>query len=154
MYKMYYFYTSPAQERKLCEQYEALVAQKQAEIDEQRKKGKIVKYTARAYIHKPQSIFLVRGEDIYLGEIGEKYRCPTEAEGEGEIYSLDMEFKEQIDAFLDEKKDYNVIFSPSGKYGPTIDYCGKKYEMPAVIKTMEGYSLEVEDEEKYSLGVF
>jgi hypothetical protein len=160
---LYCYYTSPAQEAALHQEYERLVARKQAEIDEKRRRtGVIQKYTARAYIHEPVRVFHVRGsvsgasEDrpvVYFGTVCEENRCPDYAEGTGMIYALDQDYKEQIDAFLDDVTDYTVTFSPSGKYGPTLDYCGRKYEMPAVIVTAAGHTLVVEDEDKYIIGV-
>jgi hypothetical protein len=151
---LYCYYTSPAQEAALHQEYERLVALKQAEIDEkQRRTGVIQKYTARAFIHEPVRVFHVLGDKVYFGTVCEENRCPNYAEGTGMIYALDQDYKEQIGAFLDDVTDYTVTFSPSGKYGPTLDYCGRKYEMPAVIVTAAGHTLVVEDEDKYIIGV-
>jgi hypothetical protein len=151
---LYCYYTSPAQEAVLHQEYERLVALKQAEIDEkQRRTGVIQKYTARAFIHEPVRVFHVLGAKVYFGTVCEENRCPNYAEGTGMIYALDQDYKEQIDSFLDDVTDYTVTFSPSGKYGPTLDYCGRKYEMPAVIMTAAGHTLVVEDEDKYIIGV-
>ena len=151
---VYFYYTTEEQEAALQEKYESDVKRKQAELNEkQRRTGVIQKYTGRAYVHQPVRVFHVRGEVVYFGSVLDKNKMSTCAESGGGIYALDADFKCQIDAFLKDVTSYSVTFSPSGKYGPTLDYCGHRYEVPAVISTETGDSLLVQDEDKYDIGV-
>ena len=150
---VYFYYTTEEQEAALQEKYEALVAEKQAELDA---KGVLQKYTARAYIHERVRVFHVRGDVAYFGSVCDENKMVTcanaGANAGGAIYALDADFKDRIETFLNGETTYSVTFSPSGKYGPTLDYCGRSHEMPAVITTESGNKLSVEDENKYDIG--
>ena len=149
-----YYYTSEAQENKLAEKYEKMVDEKQDELNStQKKSGKIQKYSARACISIPQRVFIVQKGLVYLGSVSQQNICPKDAKDGGKIYAVDSDYKEYVETFLQNCDSYSVKFMPSGKYGPTVDYCGKPYEMPAIIERYDGQRLVVEDVEKYELGV-
>ena len=149
-----YYYTSEAQEKMLTDRYEKIVSEKQDELDSiQKNSGKIQKYTAYACVSIPIRVFVVHGGNVYFEKVAEENKCPTETKIGGRVYALDSDYKTAIDVFLEGVYEYKVSFMPSGKYGPTVDYCGKRYEMPAIIERSDGQRLTVEDVEKYELGV-
>ena len=94
---VYFYYTTEEQEAALQEKYEALVAEKQAELDA---KGVLQKYTARAYIHERVRVFHVRGGVAYFGSVCEENKMGAGANAGGAIYALDADFKDRIETFL------------------------------------------------------
>ncbi len=145
------YFTSKLQEMALDVIYENDIKTKQKEIDTIRlKTGKIQKFTARAYINEPERVFLIQNGKTYLGEIKDENVCPTSLESGGKKYTLDIDYEQYIKAFIEKHTSYKVVFSPSGKYGPTVDYCSITGAIPAVIYSHDGETLVVEDENKYS----
>jgi hypothetical protein len=136
------FYTTAAQERVFEEQYQQLLKVKQAELDAQRQ---LQKYTARAYIHEPERRFDVSHGVVTMG--GEP--CPASHQPGGFEYCLDPHFA--IAQFVEENPCYSVIFKPSGRYGPTVNYWPGL--TPAYLVAADGSAeLVADDENKYDIG--
>ena len=94
-------------------------------------------------------IFIVQDGRVYFREVNEENICTKR---NGIKYVLDPVFREKVTAFIERHKNYKVIFFPSGKYGPCVDYtCAIPRVFPARLEANEEV-LEVEDESKYSLG--
>lgn len=74
------FYSTAKYEKSLNEKYRIEINKKQTEIDARQKKtNQIQKYTAKAYISRPDRIFYVKkNEIIYCGEISLDSLCPLE----------------------------------------------------------------------------
>ena len=147
------YYTTAAQEKALDEKYLSLIKEKELDLKQELlRTRKIQKFTAYALVHMPLRIFYVQDGRVYLNGISAENICPKEPVRDGGIYKLDSDYKTRIDTFLQKHPNYNVVFSPSGKYGPTTDYCGKQYEMPAYLEA-NGDRLDVDDDGKYCIGV-
>ena len=152
MNKMEYF-TSAEQEKELTQIYNARIKKKQQELDaDEERTRRIQKFTAKGHISKPARVFCVQGKDVYFQEVAPDNLCPERLEKDGDRYCLDGDFKEKIKDFQQRHSNYNVIFLPSGKYGPTVDYCAKNRVFPARLEA-DGEVLEVEDEDKYDICV-
>ena len=147
------YYTTAEQEKALVLEYKRQIDKKQKEMDEEEKKTKkIQKYTARAHTFKPIRVFVVENGVVYLNEVKTENICPQSLEKDGDKYCLDEDFKEAITRFISKHQTYSVTFFPSGRYGPCVDYISKNRVFPARLDA-NGYSLQVEDEEKYDICV-
>ncbi len=147
------YYTTAAQEKALDEKYLSLIKEKELDLkQEMLRTKKIQKFTAYALVNMPLRVFHIHDGNAYLNTIEPKNICPQEPMRDGGIYKLDGDYKTRIDTFLQKHPNYSVVFSPSGKYGPTADYCGKQYEMPAYLEA-NGERLVVDDDGKYCIGV-
>jgi len=140
------YFTSEVQEKAFEEKYKEEIRTKQKELDDiQKKTNKLQKFTAYAYVHKPERMFQVKNGKTYLD--GEE--CPTELVSGGKRYLLDSTIN--INDFFEKYSNYTVIFYPTSKYGPTVEYCAKKDIYPAKLIAPDGYEVIVEDESKYDL---
>lgn len=140
------YFTSEAQEITFEEKYKEDIRTKQKELDEiQKKTNKLQKFTAYAYVDKPERVFNVENSKVYLNGIV----CPTQLVQGGKRYRLDIH--PHLNTFFDKYKSYTVAFSPTGKYGPTVAYCAAKDVYPAKLIASDGYKLLVEDESKYDI---
>jgi hypothetical protein len=146
----FYYYTTAAQEAALAAIYEQDLQQKQAQIDaEQRRTGRIQKFTARAHISQVPRIFDVSSTDITLEGYGPA--APNKVTGGG-TYMTDPSFDDKVADFLRRHAAYRVIFQPSGRWGPTVSYCSRG--IPASFISEDGTeTLVAEDEDKYDLTV-
>lgn len=146
----FYYYTTAEQEAALTAIYEQELQQKQAQIDaEQRRTGRIQKFTAYAHISKAPRIFDVSGTEVTLEGYGPA--SLTKIDGGG-TYMTDPSFDDKIADFLRRNSSYRVIFQPSGRWGPTVSYCSRG--MPATFISEDGTeTLNAEDEDKYDLCV-
>lgn len=152
MSQMEYF-TSAEQEKELTQVYNAWIKKKQQELDaDEERTRRIQKFTAKGHIQKPARVFCVQDGNIYLNEVAPENLCPKRLEKDGERYCLDSDFEEKIKDFMQRHSNYKVIFFPSGKYGPTVDYCAQNRVYPARLEA-DGKILEVEDEDKYDICV-
>jgi hypothetical protein len=142
------YYTTADQEAALAKIYANSLTAKQAEIDSQEKRtGRIQKFTARAHVSKPPRVFDVNGPLIILDGLGS---CPTEPLTGGACYTTDPSFDDKIAAFLQAHVAYRVIFYPDGRYGPTVGYCSTG--LPATfISDDDTETLHAEDDDKYEL---
>ncbi len=147
------YYTTGAQEKELDAHYLSLIKEKDLDLKQELlRTRKVQKFTAYAFVKTPLRIFYVQDGNVYLHHIAEENRCPTEAVRDGGIYKLDGDYQTLVTQFLVDHPNYKVVFSPSGRYGPTTDYCGKQHEMPAYLEA-DGVRLDVDDDEKYCIGV-
>ena len=162
----FYYYTTADQELSLNTIYEQDLEFKQSQINaEERRTGRIAKFTARAHISKAPRIFDVSGSEIILegyglarfasefinsscaGSFGPA--APANVEGGG-TYMTDPSFDDKIADFLCRHTAYRVIFYPSGRWGPTVCYCSRG--MPASFTSEDGTeTLVAEDEHKYDI---
>lgn len=149
------FYAPARYEEELTNKYNFAIKKKQEEIDEvQRMTRKLQKYTAKAYISKPERIFCVEEDGkIYFEDVMPENICPAEAENDAVKYILDMNFELYILRFIKKHKKYKVIFFPDGKYGPTVYYDSEIGAIPARFESYDGDILEVNDETKYDICV-
>ncbi len=144
------YYTTAEQERALNALYKTLLDIKQDEIDEtERTTKRIQKYTAKGHIHHPPRIFCVQDGKVYFREVGQENLC---SKRHGIKYVLDSDFREKVMEFIIRHKNYKVIFFPSGKYGPCIDYAANSPRVFPARLEADGEVLEVEDENKYNVG--
>ena len=144
------YFTTAEQERALNTLYKSFLDITQAEIDEiERVTQRIQKFTARGHVHHPARIFIVENGRVYFREVSEENICTKR---NGIKYVLDPVFREKVIAFIVRHKNYKVIFFPSGKYGPCVNYeCTIPRVFPARLEANQEV-LEVEDESKYLLG--
>jgi uncharacterized protein CbrC (UPF0167 family) len=148
------FYSTPEYETKLKEKYEFEVKRKQDEIDQDQKRtGRIQKFTAKAHISKLERVFIVYEGKKYCEEILEENICPEQLVNGGNIYILDRNFELYIMEFLNRNKSYKVTFSPDGKYGPTVYYNSEIGATPARLEAHNDETLIIEDESKYDICV-
>jgi hypothetical protein len=151
---MFVYFTSKEQEESFDIKYKEAINKKQKELDiAHRHTKKIQKFTAKAHVCRPERRFIVKGEEVYLGEINELNKCPIEQVEGGETYKLDLNFEWDIRNFLNKYKEYTVTFYPDGKYGPTVDYISSYGFLPALLESNTGEKIMLEDENKYSLCV-
>ena len=152
MNQMEYF-TTAEQEKELALIYKYWIKKKQEELDaEEERTRKIQKFTAKGHIQKPPRVFCVQDGNVYFQEVAPENLCPSVLGKDGEKYCLDDDFKDKINDFIQRHSNYKVIFFPSGKYGPTVDYFAKKHVFPARLEA-DGDILEVEDDDKYDICV-
>lgn len=147
------FYTTKAQESLINRKYNEEINKKQFEIDEeQRKTGKLQKYTAYMYIEKPHRIFNVENNQIYIIIDGQELYSPA-YESDGGCYRTDQFFDEQLSGFIERNKIYTITFFPSGSYGNSVYYYtnGVENVMPAVIKSLTE-EIKLENEDNYDIG--
>ncbi len=152
------FYSTPEYEKKLKDKYEFEVKKKQDEIDEiQRRTKKIQKFTAKAYVSRPERIFTVFNNIVCCGEIDDNIICPNKLIKGGYEYKLDIEgnFDIKIKEFLLKYNNYKVIFNPDGRYGPTAYYCTKNGATPARLIPINYINddaiLILDDKDKYDI---
>jgi hypothetical protein len=142
------FFTTAEQEEEFDKIYKEQIEIKQKEIDElQKKTKKSQKHSAYAFVLQSERMFVFNNGEITLNG----KQCPKEQVIGGKKYGFDPDFKKDIEQFLQGQTHYTVIFYPTGKYGPTVEYIGKSYEMPAKIILNDNTCLNVENEDKYSL---
>jgi hypothetical protein len=148
------FYTTHIQETQLEYKYGMDIINKQKELDNYySKSGQIPKYTAYAYISKPNRVFWVVKDKVYFEKISDENLCPTEKVKGGSVYILDSDLNHTICQFQSENDTYKVTFNVSGNYGPTIYYCTKDNNVyPATLTTMDGEEFLIEDDDKYDIG--
>ncbi len=145
------FYTTAEQEAKLEKKYEKEVLEKQREMDASKRRNK---YTSRAFIHRPDVCFFVdldAGKVIYDAKEGEN--APKESLKGGKTYTIDYQMHAKLESWSQKHKKYWIRFCVTGKYGPTIDYCGGKDVYPCVLEAETGETLSLDDEDNYSIGV-
>jgi hypothetical protein len=149
------FYSTPEYESSLKDKYMFAIKKKQEEIDEiYRRTKRIQKFTAYGHISKPDRVFYVEEDgNIYFDEVCPKNICPKEKVEGGEKYVLDSNFDLYIHEFVSKYKRYKVIFSPDGKYGPTVCYCSSIGAVPARMESYDGEVLVIDDESKYDICV-
>lgn len=148
------FFSTAEYENKLKAEYEFAVKKKQDEIDEvYRRTKKIQKFTGRAHISRPERVFFVEDDLIYYEEICSDKICPNEKVNGGEKYVLDSNFDYYIQEFISKHKNYKVIFSPDGSYGPTCCYCSSIGAVPARMESYDGEVIILDDESKYDICV-
>lgn len=144
------YYTTAEQERALNALYRKFLDIKQAEIDEtERITQRIQKFTARGHVHHPPRIFIIQDGKMYFREANEENICTKR---NGIKYVLDSDFRDKVTEFIGQHKNYKVVFFPSGKYGPCVDYVTNNTRVFPARLEADGEVLEVEDEHKYSLG--
>ena len=147
------YFTTADQEKGLTQIYNAWIKKKQQELDaDEERTRRIQKFTAKGHIQKPARVFCVQDGNVYFQEVAPENLCPKGLEKDGDRYCLDSDFEKKIEDFLQRHSNYTVIFFPSGKYGPTVDYCAKNRVFPAILEA-DGEILEVEDENKYDICV-
>jgi hypothetical protein len=149
------FYSPAEYETALKEKYNFAIKKKQEEIDEiYRRTKKIQKFTAYGHISKPDRIFCVEEDgNVYYEDVIPQNICPKELVEGGQKYVIDSNFDFYILNFLSRHKRYKVIFSPDGRYGPTVCYCSSIGALPARMESYDGEVLVLEDESKYDLCV-
>jgi hypothetical protein len=149
------FYSTPEYEKRLKEKYEFEVKKKQDEIDEiQRRTKKIQKFTARAYVFRPERVFTVYEGEVYCGDTDTDILSPCKLVEGGAEYILDTECDnaKYIIDFVSTWKCYKVVFNLDGHYGPTTCYCSKIGATPAKLEAINGSSqLILDDENKYDI---
>ena len=149
------FYSTADYENTLKEAYMFSIKKKQQEIDViYRRTKKIHKFTAYGHISKPDRVFYVEEDgNIYFNEVIPENICPKELVDGGKKYVLDSNFDFYIQQFVDKYKRYKVVFSPDGKYGPTVCYCSSIGALPARMESYDGEVLIIDDESKYDICV-
>ena len=149
------FYSTADYENTLKEAYMFSIKKKQQEIDViYRRTKKIHKFTAYEHISKPDRVFYVEEDgNIYFNEVIPENICPKELVDGGKKYVLDSNFDFYIQQFVDKYKRYKVVFSPDGKYGPTVCYCSSIGALPARMESYDGEVLIIDDESKYDICV-
>jgi hypothetical protein len=144
------YFTTAEQERALNALYREFLDIKQAEIDEiERQTKRIQKFTARGHVHHPVRIFIVQDGRVYFREPKEENICTKR---NGIKYVLDPDFRDKVADFISRHKNYKVAFFPSGKYGPCVDYVTNTPRVFPARMEADGEVLDVEDENKYSIG--
>ena len=155
------YYTTVEQENLLDTDFKKNLIAKRKEIKEQEKiTKKICKYSERVYVTKPKRTFYVNNDKIYLVLNDIKMECPqinntktTEVTDsfKGGIYKLDPDFSDNIKNFISRNNEYYVTFNPDGKYGISIHYYAENNVIPAIIESITGETLIIEDETKYDI---
>jgi len=149
--KMLEFFTTAAQERIFQEEYDTAIAMKQRDIAaEEKRTGRAHPLTAKGHVCELPRIFWVENGQVSLCNMTDTVACPTEIQEGGRCYKLDPAFTGQVAEFTKSHPTYKVTFTPSGQFGPCIDYCCPADSIPAKLEAEDGSVLIVEDEEKYS----
>jgi hypothetical protein len=142
------FYTTAEMEQVWGDAYASAITEKQAELDARQHLTKILeKYTAYAYVYKPVRVFHV-AEDGVIACGGAP--CPPAPVPGGSTYTLDPTFRVAVARFQRLHSTYSVEFRPSG-IDVCMNYCS--VGMPATMRSADGDSLVVEDEQAYDIGV-
>ena len=148
------YFTSKAQEDEFDIKYNEAIKKKQKELNIAHRHSKVPhKFTAKAYVSRPERKFIVRGSDTYLEEVNENNKCPKDEVEGGGVYKLDLNFEWDIMCFLNKYSEYIVTFYPDGKYGPTVEYCSSYGCLPALLESSTGERIMVDDESKYNICV-
>ncbi len=134
------FYTTAAEERTLNEDY-------QKRLSEYPASKSTAKFTAAAFVHQAPRRFQIRNGLIQNSSGSAKPIL------DGKKYCLDPDFADTVRIWSSQHSNYDIIFYPSGSYGPTVSYlCETPRVFPARLVCAEtGEQLVVEDEKKYEL---
>jgi len=143
------FYTSQYIENLLETIYKNKIKEKNKELKEQdkefKKQGIIRKYTAKAYIQKPERIFEINNNEISVIIDNNPVKI---IDNSGKIYETDTDFEDSINEFLRNTVEYRVVFYTT----PCLDYYGQNENVyPARIEKKTGEKLEVCDDEKFDI---
>ncbi len=142
------YFTSDSYEKELDERYMKYIKIKQEELDNNYNN----KYTAYAYIFRPERVFCVEEDGtVYLGSVAPENIAPKELVTGGKKYVLDRGFEKKVMEFIQRYKKYKVMFSPDGTYGPTCCYCSSVGEVPAKLESYNGIVLTIENDDKYDI---
>ncbi len=141
------FYTTAEQEATLLGEYEYEVIEKQKEMN---MSGKRYKYTAKAYIKKPDVVFFVDNNNIRYGSKDGPEMIQNDS---GKIYKIDSKFIKKLEAFAQKHKKYWITFHVTGKYGNSIGYIAGKDEYPATVES-NGEVVSLDDEDAYDIRYF
>jgi hypothetical protein len=145
------FYTTAEQEQALDAKYQSAIDRMQADIDRfATAKGKHVKFTAYAHVVKPERVFWIHKSNVYYNTVSSE-NLSIGPYQKGGVYKLDRKFEEQIEAFAQKHGTFKVVFKPSGRYGPTIEYYNEDGFVPAVLMADDGDLLVVEDDARYEI---
>lgn len=139
------FYTTAEQEQALEAIYQERLAAKEAELA-----AKPHKFTAKAYIEKPYRVFTVTADGAtYFGTGNEPQ--PTAPAG-GRTYTIDRRYASIATAFMAANLPCAVVFMPSGRYGPTVYWCGSFGSTPAYLEGPTGDRFYTGAEDDYEIG--
>ena len=140
------FYTTAEQEAAFEAIYKERLAAKEAELA----LTKPTKYTAKAYIEKPYRVFTVTADGaVYFGT--GNIAQPMAPAG-GKSYTIDQRYASAASAFIAANYPCVVVFMPSGRYGPTIHWCGTFGSTPAYLEGPTGDHFYTGDEADYDIG--
>lgn len=146
-------YTSDLIEKLIDEKYLQDVKTKQKELDEiQKKTGKIQKYTAYAFVTKPDRIFHIKDGEVFVEINSKLVKIPNQSVPKGKTYRTDPKFNNQLSDFVVKHNSFKITFSVAGKYGPTIYYCGGPNVHPSKAEADNGDLLLMENEDNYDIG--
>lgn len=141
------FYTTAEQEAALESIYQERLAAKEAELV-----NKPHKYTAKAYIQKPYRVFRVTADGaVYFGT-GITPQ-PTVPAG-GRTYTIDPCYHQKAVKFMEANPNCAIVFMPSGRYGPTIHWCGTFGSTPAYLESETGARFDADSDADYDIGCF
>lgn len=145
------FYTTAEQEATFEATYQERLAAKEAELALASKSmNKPNKYTAKAYVEKPYRVFTVTTDGaIYFGT--GNIPQPTAPAG-GKSYIIDPRYASAATAFMKANYPCAVVFMPSGRYGPTIHWCGTFGSTPAYLEGPAGDRFDTGAEDDYDIG--
>ena len=144
------FYTTAEQEAALTAIYEERLAAKEAEL---RNAPQPRKYTATAYVEKPHVVFTTAADGsptVYFGN-GNEPQPQQQVQG-GKRYTIDPRYAEKAAAFLAANPGSTIVFMPSGRYGPTIYWCGSFGSTPFYIDAPSGTRFYAESDTDYDIG--
>ena len=140
------FYTTAEQEAAFDAIYKQRLEAKEAELA----KIAATKYTAKAYVEKPYRVFTVTADGtVYFGTGNEPQ--PTAPAG-GKSYTIDPRYASAATAFMKANYPCAVVFMPSGRYGPTIHWCGTFGSTPAYLESEIGTQFYTGEEDSYDIG--
>lgn len=151
-YKLMIIYTSYEVEKELNRDFMNQIKLKEKEIMErQLKTGKIQKWTAYAFVNKPDRIFYKEGNNLYILMNGVKVQIDNIQDKKGGIYCTDPNFDKELEEFIKINPNYKITFVPGGRYGSSISYYSPTpHVYPAKIES-NGFSLELENEDNYDI---
>ncbi len=147
-------YTSAYVEKVLQDLFMSEIKIKEKEIKEREvNTGKIQKYTAYAYIHKPLRIFHMKNNQLYVELPDGLVSIDNKPDPKGAIYRTDPDFDSQLEQLIKSNSEYKITFMPSGRYGPTIYYCNNDPNVYPALIEFDNFSLTLENEDAYDIGV-
>ena len=145
-------YTTESIEKLIDEKYNQELINKQKELDDKQKRtGKLNKYTARVYVNKPDRVFHVKDDEIFVEINGELVKINNRPSQKGGVYCTDPEFDEQLIEFIKSHPNYKITFNVAGRYGTTIYYCSGPNVYPSFIES-NNLVLFMENEDNYDIG--
>ncbi len=149
------FYTTKEQEEIITKPYLDLVRLKEKEIKlEEKRTGRIQKYTAQVFIKTPNRTFISDGLEKFIRINGIDYLCVNQLEKGGGEYKIDPDFTEKFNKFIESNPRYMISFDIDGRYGKCIYYYAPPNVYPSKISNIENENIfeYLEDEDKYDIG--